>query len=50
MSLPITLIIDNPAPLINVYWWHIAEQQPGHPHSAAECLLRFSRPLIDRII
>lgn len=27
MSIPITLIIDDPAPLINVYWWHAAEMQ-----------------------
>ena len=27
MSIPITLIIDDPAPLINVYWWHAAEAQ-----------------------
>ncbi|HCL29889.1 MAG TPA: hypothetical protein DIC52_15795 [Candidatus Latescibacteria bacterium] len=27
MSLPIVLIIDDPAPLINVYWWHAAESQ-----------------------
>ncbi len=27
MSIPITLIVDDPAPLINVYWWHAAEHQ-----------------------
>jgi hypothetical protein len=27
MSLPMVLIIDDPAPLINVYWWHVAEVQ-----------------------
>ena len=27
MSVPISLIIDDPAPLINVYWWHAAESQ-----------------------
>ena len=27
MSLPICLMIDDPAPLINVYWWHVAERQ-----------------------
>jgi len=27
MALPITLIIDDPGPLINVYWWHVAERQ-----------------------
>ncbi len=27
MSLPISLIVDDPAPLINVYWWHAAEHQ-----------------------
>jgi hypothetical protein len=26
-SLPVTLIIDDPAPCINVYWWHVAERQ-----------------------
>ena len=32
MSLPITLIIDDPAPLINVYWWHVAEvNKTDHP-------------------
>jgi hypothetical protein len=32
MSIPITLIVDDPAPLINVYWWHAAEhQQSGNP-------------------
>ncbi|MCX7887713.1 MAG: hypothetical protein N3B01_10755 [Verrucomicrobiae bacterium] len=25
--LPLTLIIDDPAPCINVYWWHVAERQ-----------------------
>ena len=27
MSLPICLLIDDPAPLINVYWWHVAGRQ-----------------------
>ena len=27
MSLPIALIVDDPAPLINVFWWHAAERQ-----------------------
>jgi hypothetical protein len=27
MSLPICLMIDDPAPLINVYWWHAAARQ-----------------------
>ncbi|MDA0334966.1 MAG: hypothetical protein O2782_07375 [bacterium] len=27
MPLPLTIIIDDPAPLINVYWWHAAESQ-----------------------
>ena len=27
MSLPIVLIVDDPAPLVNVYWWHAAEAQ-----------------------
>ena len=27
MSLPICLMIDDPAPLINVYWWHVAARQ-----------------------
>lgn len=26
MPLPITLLIDDPAPLINVYWWHAARR------------------------
>lgn len=26
-SVPITLIIDDPAPCINVYWWHVSERQ-----------------------
>ncbi len=26
-SLPVTLIIDDPAPCINVFWWHVAERQ-----------------------
>lgn len=26
-SLPLTLIIDDGAPCINVYWWHVAERQ-----------------------
>ena len=32
MSVPIALMVDDPAPLINVYWWHAAEhQQTNHP-------------------
>ncbi len=32
MPLPISLIIDDPAPLINVFWWHVAEpQHTDHP-------------------
>ena len=27
MPLPLTIIIDDPAPLINVYWWHVAESE-----------------------
>lgn len=27
MAIPISLIIDDGAPLINVYWWHAAEAQ-----------------------
>jgi hypothetical protein len=27
MPVPISLIIDDPAPLINVYWWHAAAAQ-----------------------
>ncbi|MGD1001464.1 MAG: hypothetical protein ABSA67_12305 [Candidatus Brocadiia bacterium] len=27
MRLPICLMIDDPAPLINVYWWHVAARQ-----------------------
>jgi hypothetical protein len=26
-SIPLTLIIDDPAPCINVYWWHAGERQ-----------------------
>lgn len=26
-SIPLTLIIDDPAPCINVYWWHVEERQ-----------------------
>lgn len=32
MSVPISLIVDDPAPLINVFWWHAAEHQKSdHP-------------------
>jgi hypothetical protein len=32
MPLPLTIIIDDPAPLINVYWWHAAESgNTDHP-------------------
>ena len=32
MSLPITLMVDDPAPLINVYWWHVRMKGGmGHP-------------------
>jgi len=32
MPVPISLIIDDPAPLINVFWWHAAEaQRTDHP-------------------
>jgi hypothetical protein len=27
MSIPITFIVDDPAPLVNVYWWHADERQ-----------------------
>lgn len=27
MNIPIVCIIDDPAPCINVYWWHVAEPQ-----------------------
>ncbi len=27
MPMPLTIIVDDPAPLINVYWWHAAESQ-----------------------
>jgi hypothetical protein len=27
MSIPITFMVDDPGPLINVYWWHAAEAQ-----------------------
>lgn len=26
-TIPLTLIIDDPAPCIQVYWWHVAERQ-----------------------
>ncbi|MFC1525967.1 hypothetical protein ACFL6X_04050 [Candidatus Latescibacterota bacterium] len=31
MGLPITILIDDPAPLINVYWWHAHEREPAGP-------------------
>ncbi|MBI2194051.1 MAG: hypothetical protein HYU36_18915 [Planctomycetes bacterium] len=31
-GVPITLIIDDPAPLVNVFWWHAADsQKTDHP-------------------
>jgi hypothetical protein len=31
-SIPLTLIIDDPAPCINVYWWHVeGRQKTGKP-------------------
>ena len=27
MSIPITLIVDDAGPLVNVFWWHVAERQ-----------------------
>lgn len=54
MSLPITLLIDDPAPLINVYWWHAARrvgtdqptQQSGEP-VAREIPLDFLHQFVD---
>ena len=32
MSIPITFIVDDPAPLVNVFWWHADQrQQTGAP-------------------
>ena len=41
MSLPITLIIDDPAPLINVYWWHLAERRENPVLASGEAVARF---------
>jgi len=30
MTLPITILVDDPAPLINVYWWHAATRAGGN--------------------
>lgn len=35
MSIPITLLVDDPAPLINVYWWHAAETQESESPTLA---------------
>lgn len=35
MSLPIAILIDDPAPLINVYWWHAAKGEGGVPRQAS---------------
>ena len=36
MSLPLTFIFDDPAPLINAYWWHVSEsQESDHPTQAS---------------
>ena len=42
MSLPICLMIDDPAPLINVYWWHVAARQKSDApvESTGEPVLR----------
>ena len=56
MSLPVTLIVDDPAPLINVYWWHAAESQAtdrptqasGEP-VAREIPVDFLRQFVDVI-
>lgn len=33
-SIPLALIIDDPAPCINVYWWHVDERQKtGKPQA-----------------
>ena len=26
MPVPLTLLVDDPAPLVNVYWWHAARR------------------------
>ena len=32
MNIPITFLVDDPAPLINVYWWHVANShRTEHP-------------------
>ena len=54
MSLPITLLIDDPAPLINLLWWHFAESQgtddprqgSGEP-VAKEVPMDFLREFVD---
>ena len=42
MSIPITLIVDDPAPLVNVYWWHAAETQESESptHASGDAVAR----------
>ncbi|MEE2657273.1 MAG: hypothetical protein VX733_02135 [Candidatus Latescibacterota bacterium] len=44
MSLPLAIIIDDPAPLINVYWWHAAESG-----NTDRPVLSTGEPVVDRI-
>ena len=57
MSIPISIIIDDPAPLINVYWWHVAESQDtdnpteGSGESIARAIpVDFLRYFIDLVV
>ena len=35
MSLPVTILIDDPAPLVNAFWWHAsATQNTDDPRQA----------------
>ena len=41
MTIPISFIVDDPAPLINVYWWHVAgRSSDGTP------LLKSGEPVV----
>jgi len=42
MSIPITLLVDDSAPLVNVYWWHAAETQRSEAptHASGEAVAR----------
>lgn len=35
MSIPISMMVDDSAPLINVHWWHVAEEQRTNRPMAA---------------